>query len=82
MHLLFFANLRETLGTTEEHWADMKGIKTAKDLLEHLKERGEPWLSSLSNPQLIISINQEVSSLEDRINAGDEVAIFPPVTGG
>lgn len=82
MKILFFANLRETLNTDEESWTEMQGISTTKQLIEHLKSRGKPWDSALSNPQLIVSVNQEVSNLETQIKLGDEVALFPPVTGG
>ena len=82
MNILFFASLREQLDTEKEHWTDMQGINTTKDLLGKLQMRGEPWLSALSNPQLIISVNQEVSGYDTQISLGDEVAFFPPVTGG
>tara|TARA_B100000446_G_C10432235_1_gene298661 strand:- start:73 stop:321 length:249 start_codon:yes stop_codon:yes gene_type:complete len=82
MNILFFANLRETLNTDAESWTEMHGINTTKQLIEHLKGRGAPWDSALSNPQLIISVNQEVSNLDTPIKLGDEVALFPPVTGG
>ena len=82
MNILFFASLREKLDTDKEHWTELHDIKTTKELLDKLKDRGEPWLSALSIPQLIISVNQEVSDLNTDIALGDEVAFFPPVTGG
>lgn len=82
MNILFFASLREKLDTDKELWTDMQGISTTKELLDKLQQRGEPWLSALSTPQLIISVNQEVSDLATPIKLGDEVAFFPPVTGG
>jgi|TARA_R110002049_G_scaffold12574_1_gene56085 molybdopterin synthase sulfur carrier subunit len=82
MNILFFASLREKLDTDQEHWTEMQNINTTKELLVHLQQRGEPWLSALSNPQLIISVNQEVAELTTAIKLGDEVAFFPPVTGG
>ena len=82
MNILFFASLREKLDTDQECWTDMQNINNAKELLIKLQERGEPWLSALSNPQLIISVNQEISDLNTLIKLGDEVAFFPPVAGG
>lgn len=82
MNILFFASLREKLNTDQEIWSDMKSIGTTKELLEDLQSRGEPWASALSTPQLIISVNQEVAELTTVIKFGDEVAFFPPVTGG
>ncbi|MFT6030839.1 MAG: molybdopterin synthase sulfur carrier subunit [Oleiphilaceae bacterium] len=82
MKILFFASLREKLNTNQESWTDMHNVSTTKELLNNLQERGEPWLSALNNPQLIISVNQEISDLKTLIKLGDEVAFFPPVTGG
>ena len=82
MNILFFASLRELLETDSEQWLDLKGAQTAGDILQQLKQRGEPWVSALSNEQLIISVNQEVSNLNTSISLGDELAFFPPVTGG
>jgi len=82
MNILFFASLREQLNTGEEKWQDLKGAKTAGDVLQQLKLRGEPWNKALDNEQLIISVNQEVAHLNTQIQLGDELAIFPPVTGG
>tara|TARA_R110002072_G_scaffold45422_5_gene126332 strand:- start:13450 stop:13698 length:249 start_codon:yes stop_codon:yes gene_type:complete len=82
MNILFFASLREKLNTEQECWTDMKGINSTQQLLDNLRERGEPWSSALSKPQLIISVNQEVADLTTQIKLADEVAFFPPVTGG
>lgn len=82
MNILFFASLRERLSTDQENWKDMNGVETTQQLLDLLRDRGEPWSSALNNPQLIISVNQEVSDLTTHISLGDEVAFFPPVTGG
>lgn len=82
MNILFFASLRERLNTEQESWTELNDITTTRQLLEHLMARGEPWASALDNPQLIISVNQEVSDLNSPIKLGDEVAFFPPVTGG
>ena len=82
MNILFFASLRERLNTDEEEWKDMKGAKTAGDVLHQLQQRGEPWHSALKNEQLIVSINQEVANLDAQVQLGDELAFFPPVTGG
>ena len=82
MNILFFASLREQLNTGEERWQDLNGAKTAGDVLQQLKQRGEPWRTTLDNEQLIISVNQEVASPDTQVQLGDELAIFPPVTGG
>jgi molybdopterin synthase sulfur carrier subunit len=82
MNILFFASLRESLNTESEQWQDLQGAQTAGDVLSQLKQRGEPWQTALGNEQLIISVNQEVSNVQTNIKLGDELAFFPPVTGG
>lgn len=82
MNILFFASLREKLNVDQENWSEMHNIETTGSLLSYLKDRGEPWTSALNHPQLIISVNQEVADASTHIKLGDEVAFFPPVTGG
>lgn len=82
MRLLFFASLREQLSTDKEDWPDLDNIITIHDVKLKLIERGEPWSSALANPRLIVSINQEVASMNDKVSLHDELAFYPPVTGG
>ncbi len=82
MKVLFFASLREQLNTDQEEWHSLDEIHTVADLMTRLKARGEPWQSALNNPKLIISVNQEVVSQDTSLSLEDEVAFFPPVTGG
>jgi len=82
MNILFFASLRENLNTDSEQWYDLKGTQTAGDVRQLLQERGEPWKTALGNDQIIISVNQEVANLSTKVQIGDELAFFPPVTGG
>ena len=82
MNILFFASLREQLKTDQEHWESLEGITSVKELLKHLQARGEPWQSALNNPKLIVSVNQEVVNPDHPLSLKDEVAFFPPVTGG
>jgi molybdopterin synthase sulfur carrier subunit len=82
MKILFFASLREQLNTDEEQWKELNGALTAGDILTQLQTRGEPWLSSLKAERVLVSVNQEIASLKTLINVNDELAFFPPVTGG
>lgn len=82
MKILFFASLKEQLNTEEEQWADLNGARTAGDVLNQLQTRGEPWSSSLDAERLLVSVNQEISNLTAKISLNDELAFFPPVTGG
>lgn len=78
----FFASLREQLGTGELEVA-AAGVPTVAALVERLSaERGEAWREALSVPQLIVAINHQVTDRAAALADGDEVALFPPVTGG
>lgn len=82
MNILFFASLREQLDCDSEQWTELEGIQTAGDIKARLETRGEPWSSALANDRIIVSVNQEVSDLSSPVKLNDEVAFFPPVTGG
>lgn len=82
MKILFFASLRERLQCDQEEWSDISGVATAQDILNRLIDRGSPWDAALQSGKLLVSINQEMASLSSEVNSGDEVAFFPPVTGG
>jgi molybdopterin synthase sulfur carrier subunit len=76
-----FAALRERLG--EQHdvpYSDQVG--TVEQLLVWLvAEKGDEW-SDVANPKNLVAVNQEMASRSTVLNDGDEVAFFPPVTGG
>ncbi|MET0378620.1 MAG: molybdopterin converting factor subunit 1 [Spongiibacteraceae bacterium] len=76
----FFARIREQLATTELQWP---AIATVSELVADLAhERGQAWAEALLAPQIIVAINQQVANRDSVIVDGDEVAFFPPVTGG
>jgi len=77
--LLYFARLRESLGCAEEVLDSTP--QTVADLLSLLSLRGEPWQDVLAG-QVLVAVNQEMAKPEDALNDGDEVGLFPPVTGG
>ncbi len=79
--ILYFASLAETLGLkSEELEADANDVAA---LLDTLRARGEPYASAFRGDAKVLSaVNQEMASTETSIKAGDEVAFFPPVTGG
>lgn len=82
MKVLFFASLRERLQCDQEEWSDTTDISSPQDIINQLIERGAPWDSALQSGKLLVSINQEMASLSSKIEPEDEVAFFPPVTGG
>ncbi|MBU2872520.1 molybdopterin converting factor subunit 1 [Marinobacter salexigens] len=77
----FFARLREELGT-EQLTLPAEKDQTAGDLLAELARRGGPWAQLQSGQPVMIAINQAMAKPATPVRAGDEVAFFPPVTGG
>lgn len=80
IELRYFARIREALNVEQESF--MTDADSVEQILAELRQRGEPWNSVLSSSQLLIAVNQEMTSASATVNAGDEVAFFPPVTGG
>ena len=81
--VLFFAGLREQLGTAAEEIELPAGVNTVAALRLHLKSRGETYEKAFSEKALVrTAVNQDMVQPGARIKAGDEVAFFPPVTGG
>ena len=66
IRLRYFASLRETLGVTDEQLELPAGVRDVSDLSR--------WLH--------VAVNQVIASPDAAIRDGDEVAWFPPVTGG
>ena len=80
INVLFFASLRENLGTSGSEIPFKEGITVASVVTE-LGRQGDSWTEVLSG-QLLCSVNQEMVNMDAVLNDGDEVALFPPVTGG
>lgn len=81
INVLYFARLRETFGTGAEEIELPSG--TVADLLASLRGRGKPWSDELSGERAFrIAVNQDIAGPETALNDRDEVAVFPPVTGG
>ena len=80
--ILFFAGLREALGTGSESLALPSGVSTAGALRDLLAARGDPWAALATTKNLRVAVNQQMVGLDAVVKAGDEVAFFPPVTGG
>lgn len=83
IRILYFARFRERLGLAEERLTALTGIDTLADLLAHLRGRGGVWAATLpEGERLMMAVNQELARPETPLRDGDEVGIFPPVTGG
>lgn len=82
LKLLFFASLREALGQGSEELDLPASVHDVAGLLAFLVARGGRWQSLGTFRNLRYAVNQNLAQLDTPLRAGDEVAFFPPVTGG
>jgi sulfur-carrier protein len=83
IRILYFASLRERLGTGSEEMEPLPEGARVAEIAAILRGRGAPWDQVLGEDQTImVAVNQEMANLEKPVRDGDEVAFFPPVTGG
>ncbi len=83
MRILYFAWLRQKTGIDSEEVEMPSHITDVAGLIEWLKERNENFAEALSNFESIrVAVNQEFAEPDAPVTQGDEVAIFPPMTGG
>ena len=86
--VLFFGALREKIGcgaiklplATLMHHHD--GQITVAAVLTALSAQSSQMAQALQDSQLLAAVNQQLTSLSQQVQHGDEVAFFPPVTGG
>jgi molybdopterin converting factor subunit 1 len=83
VRILYFAWLRERVGVAEEDVALPAGVATLGALIDWLGARDERHARALADPRLVrAAVNQDFADRDAPLHAGDEVAFFPPVTGG
>jgi len=81
--ILYFARLKETLGMGSEDIPLPATVRTLGALRDTLTLRGGDWAQVLgSSARVRAAVNQQMASDETPVSEGDEVAFFPPVTGG
>jgi sulfur-carrier protein len=83
LKLLYFAWLRARIGCAEEEIELPRDVQNVGALLDWLKARGGRYAEALRDLSVIrVAVNHEYVGREHPLREGDEVAIFPPVTGG
>lgn len=83
MKLLYFAWLRTKIGRSEEVVTLPTTVQTVADLVAWLKTRGPAFADALSHDAVVkVAVNQTYAKRDALVTDADEVALFPPVTGG
>jgi molybdopterin synthase sulfur carrier subunit len=81
--LLYFAWIREKVGTPNEEVSLPDNVNSVADLIKWQIGRGEGYAEAFSDLSMIrVAVNQEYVSFEHSVDFGDEIAFFPPMTGG
>jgi len=83
MQILYFAWLRERIGLSEERVDPPTEVRSVGALIIWLRSRGASYAEALSDTARVrCAVNQEFALADAAIGPGDEVAFFPPITGG
>ena len=81
--LLYFARLREALGVSSEQVDLPAEVSDVAGLVAWLRRRGGAWEDELAPGRAFrMAVNQDMADAATALKDGDEVALFPPVTGG
>jgi molybdopterin converting factor subunit 1 len=81
--VLYFAWLRERVGMAEETIAIPETVTTVADLVEYLSNLDTRHAAAFKDRKTVrCAVNQEFADIATLLRPGDEVAFFPPVTGG
>ena len=83
MHLLYFAWVRQRVGLGEEDIAPPPAVRDVAGLVAFLAARSPGHAAAFADPrQIRCAVNQEVADPTTPVGPEDEIAFFPPVTGG
>jgi molybdopterin synthase sulfur carrier subunit len=83
MQILYFAWIRQRIGLDQEILSGDVAPSTVGGLIEELRAKGENYSAAFQDLSVIkVAVNQTYADLETPIAGGDEIAFFPPVTGG
>ena len=79
--VLFFAQVREEIGRTQIQLTDRTNM-TTESIRQQLSITDTSWQQALEKDNLLVAVNQTLSDWETSVRDGDEIAFFPPITGG
>mgnify|MGYP000495304828 CR=1 FL=1 len=82
LKIVYFASLRERLGKEQESLVLPEGGSVASVVDALVQVHGEQWQAVLKDSQVLTAVNQEMCDMDQVVVDNDEVAFFPPVTGG
>ncbi|MGI4953418.1 MAG: molybdopterin converting factor subunit 1 [Janthinobacterium lividum] len=83
MRVLYFAWMRERMGRSEEDLTLPPGVASVGGLVEWLRARDAAGVAAFAETAIVrAAVNQEFAQPDTPVRDGDEVAFFPPVTGG
>ena len=83
MQLVYFSWIRERIGTSEESLTLPETVHTLGELTDWLESRGEGYAAAFADRNLVrAAVNLEYAGPDQPVADSDEVAFFPPVTGG
>ena len=83
VRIVYFAWVREKIGTAEEELDIPSSVTTAGELIAYLATLGENYEAAFEFPDVIrVAVNQEHIEHDESISGAREIGIFPPMTGG
>lgn len=80
IRILFFGQTRDLVGT--DSLTLEANFKDAESIRQHLITLGDKWALALEDGKLLVALNHTIAPLDSPVKSGDEIAFFPPVTGG
>ena len=81
--IMYFARLREVLGKAEEELVIPEGVSTVGELAAFLRARGDDWAAELGAGKAVrVAVDLDMADSDTPVSGGQEIAFFPPVTGG